>query len=173
MRINNDKNSMNHLEVFFDYACPYCLMGHEDLIKLLRDRPQIEVVWRPCESHPRPERHGMHSDLCIQGMFFAADNGVELWAYHERAYALILKRQVNVENPDILAECFSDLLDAHALREALQSGKYQKTQQEANDYAYDSSGVWAVPAYRMGGKRLDAIEGVGVAAARLRAFLDG
>lgn len=105
---------MKQLEAFFDYTCPYCLKAHQNLMRILPGFPQIEVVWRPCESHPRPDRYGFHSDLCIQGMFFAADNGVDLLAYHERAYSLILKRRVNVENIDILAQSFSDLLDAEA-----------------------------------------------------------
>ena len=163
---------MSKLEVFFDYACPYCLIGHNHLIDLLPDFPDLEVVWRPCESHPRPEKYGMHSDLCIQGMFFVVDNGVDLWTYHERAYSLILKRRMNVENIDILTECFSDLLDAKALREALKSGKYRKVQQKANRYAFEQSGVWVVPAYRMGGRRLDSVEDVGVSKEHLRAFLE-
>jgi len=33
---------MLKLEVFFDYACPYCLRGHEDLLELLPQYPQVE-----------------------------------------------------------------------------------------------------------------------------------
>ena len=98
---------MRALEVYFDYACPYCYKGHEYLVELLPLHPDIEVVWRPCEAHPRPERYGMHSDLCIQGLF----------------------------------------------------------------YAYDISEVWVVPAYRMGGKKLDSIEDVGVTKDQLAEFL--
>ena len=162
---------MNQLEVFFDYTCPYCYEGHQNLIRILSDFPELEILWRPCEAHPRPERYGKHSDLCIQGMFFAMDEGANLWAYHERAYSLFLKRRVNVERIEPLAECFSDLLSADRLREALTSGKYLQTQLAANDYAYENSGVWVVPAYRMNGKWLDSIENVGVPIARLEAFL--
>ncbi|MDR1669694.1 MAG: DsbA family protein, partial [Oscillospiraceae bacterium] len=49
---------LRKLEVFFDYACPYCRRGHEDLTALLPKHPDIEVVWRPCEAHPRPEVYG-------------------------------------------------------------------------------------------------------------------
>ncbi|MDR2044121.1 MAG: DsbA family protein [Clostridium sp.] len=163
---------MIRLEVFFDYACPYCLEGHQNLRDLLPDYPQIEVVWRPCEAHPRPERYGPHSDLCIQGMFCAAEQGADLWTYHERAYELILKRHVDVENIDVLAQCFFDLPDAGAFREALRSGRYRQVQQDANRYAYEKSGVWAVPAYRLGAKKLDAVENIGVTKAQLRAFLE-
>jgi len=39
------------LEVFFDYACPYCQQGHESLLELLPQYPQVEIVWYPCEAH--------------------------------------------------------------------------------------------------------------------------
>ena len=162
---------MNQLEVFFDYACPFCLEGHQNLIRLLPDFPGVEIIWRPCEAHPRPERYGTHSDLCIQGMFFAEDAGIDLWAYHEWAYSLILKRRLDVEKIDTLAECFFDLSGADDLRAALVSGRYLRKQLAANDYAYEESDVWVVPAYRMNGKRLDSVENVGVSIARLRAFL--
>ena len=45
---------------------------------------------------------------------------------------------------------------------ALHSGKYEKAVVDANDYAYEQSGVWIVPAYRIGGKKLDSIEDIGV-----------
>jgi len=162
---------MNQLEVFFDYACPFCDDGHQNLISLLPNFPDIKIVWRPCEAHPRPERYGLHSDLCIQGMLFAADQNVDLWAYHERAYSLILKRRVNVENIEVLSGCFSDMLPTDALKEALISEKYKRAQLDANDYAYEQSGVWAVPAYRMNGMRIDSIENVGVPIEQMKAFL--
>ena len=164
---------MPQLEVFFDYACPYCLKGHQYLLELMPEFPHIEVVWRPCEAHPRPERYGPHSDLCIQGMFFADERGADLWAYHERMYDLALGRQVNIEDIGALAAHVADLLDANAFRDALSGGQYRGIQQKGNAYAYEESGVWAVPAYRMNGRRLDSVEGVGVTKAQLRAFLDG
>lgn len=35
---------MPMLEVFFDYACPYCLRGHKYLFELLPQYPQIEII---------------------------------------------------------------------------------------------------------------------------------
>ena len=163
---------MTSLEVFFDYACPYCLSGHQILLELLPDFPHVSVVWRPCESHPRPERFGMHSDLLIQGMYFAADHGANLLAYHQRAYDLILKRRADVERADVVAAGFADLLDTDALYKALTAGQYSGILQDANDYAFERSGVWVVPAYRMNGRRLDSIEDEYITKAQLEAFLD-
>jgi len=86
---------------------------------------------------------------------------------------MILKRRVNVENAAIVADGFSDMLNSDELRKALLGGQYRKIQQEANGYAFEQSGVWVVPAYRMNGLRLDSIEDVGVTKAQLRAFLTG
>jgi len=163
--------SLYKLEVFFDYACPYCLKGHGNLLELLPQFSQIEAVWRPCEAHPRPERYGQHSDLLIQGMFFAAETAADLFAYHERAYDAIHRRRVDVESVDAVAKFFADILNAPELRAALQSERFQQKLQTANGYAYKRSGVWAVPAYRLNSRRLDSVEDVGVSKEQLRQFL--
>lgn len=160
------------LEVFFDYGCPYCLKGHENLKALLPQYPGLEIAWMPCEAHPRPEQHGMHSDLCVQGFFFAQEHGVDLWAYHAHMYKAALVDRINIEDIDTLAASVRDLLDADAFRQALEQGTYAKQQLANNDYAYEKSGVWAVPAYRMDGRRLDAVEGIGVGKKELAAFLE-
>ena len=162
---------MRKLEVFFDYICPYCLKGHNFLKELLPDYLDIEVVWRPCEAHPRPERYGFHSDLCIQGLFFAVDNGVDIWEYHDRIYRAALIDRVNIEDPEVIAGRVYGLLDHNAFLKALYRCKYENAVSDANDYAYEQSGVWAVPSYRMGGRKLDSIEDVGVTKAQLAAFL--
>ena len=77
---------MRELEVFFDYECPYCKAGHELLLRLLENHPDISVIWRPCEAHPRPENHPPHTDLCLQGLFYVTENGGDVMAYHRRMY---------------------------------------------------------------------------------------
>lgn len=44
-----------NLEVFFDYTCPFCYLGLSEVRTALKKHPDIEVAWRPCEAHPRPE----------------------------------------------------------------------------------------------------------------------
>lgn len=163
---------MHKLEVFFDYACPYCLRGHEYLTELLPGYPNIEVVWCPCEAHPRPDRYGPHSDLCIQGMFFALEHGVDIWAYHDRMYQAALKERIDIENIDTLIEYVCDLLDADKYGAALRNGVYTQQLQDANDYAYGRNKVWAVPSYRMDGRKLDSIENIGVTKKQLEEFMD-
>lgn len=150
------------LHVFFDYICPYCLRAHEYLMELIPDYPDVPIVWHPCESHPRPERHGLHSDLCIQGYFYAIDHGIDILKYHERMYQAAQKEHVNIEDIDSLTEFVSDLVDADDFRMSLEMGTYRGKLEESNKLAFIKSGVWAVPAYRMGDQKLDAVENVGV-----------
>jgi len=162
---------MRELEVFFDYICPFCLKGHEYLKELLPKYPDIAVIWRPCEAHPRPERYGIHSDLCIQGLFYAIDQGADLWEYHDRMFNAAAKERDNIEDPEVVTNHAQGLLESSALLSALKSGIYENAVANANEYAYEQSGVWAVPAYRLDGRKLDSIEGVGVTKAQLTAFL--
>lgn len=163
---------MPHLDVFFDYSCPYCYRAHALLMALLPAHPEVSVTWRPCEAHPRPETYGEHSDLCIRGMFYARDQGVDLLAYHAAMYAAVFERHVAIEDPAALAASLTGLLDAAAFEAMLRSDAYEAELAAANDLAYEQSGVWAVPAYRAAnGKKLDAAENIGVTQAQLEAFL--
>ena len=164
---------MKKLEVFFDYACPYCLTGHEYLVELLPKHTDIEVVWRSCEAHPRPEVYGKYSDLCVQGLLYAMEQGADLLKFHERMYRAALKDKINIEDAAALADYFKDMFDPAAFRDALSSGKYKQAGLDANDYAYEKSGVWFVPAYRMDGRKLDAAGGAGITKAQLAEFLAG
>ena len=146
-------------------------MGHRYLADLLPQYPDIEVVWRPCESHPRPEE-GKHSDLCIQGMFYALEQGIDCWDYHQRMYDSVFVERVDIENPAALARSVRKLTDPNAFVDAIKSGAYEKALKDANEYAYEKSGVWVVPAYRMDGKKLDSIENIGVSKQQLIDFLN-
>jgi protein-disulfide isomerase len=162
---------MTKLEIFYDYACPYCFRAHESLKELYADYPDIEIVWIPCEAHPRPEKRSPHSDLCLRGLYIARDLNADVWAYHDAAYAAAVKNRVNIDDPAVLAKAAGGAVDSAAFLSALKSGSHADKPDGNNDYAYEKSGVWAVPAYRMNGKKLDALEGIGVTKPALAAFL--
>lgn len=149
-------------QVFFDYACPYCYRGHALLMDYLKDKQEIEIEWCPCESHPRPDRYGMHSDLCIEGMFFAQAEGIDILRYHEMAYRAANADRINIEDKKMLAEYFSELLDGQKLYEVLKAGVYTNRLNQANDFAYRKTGIWVVPAVLYQGKKLEAVEDVGI-----------
>ena len=162
---------MPKLEVFFDYICPYCLRGHEYLMEILPQHPDIEVVWRPCESHPRPETHGLHSDLCVRGMYFALDQGADLTEYHRRMYGAAQIDRLNIEDISVLLEITDGMLDRDGLREALSGSGYVGELLENNRLVWDEYDCPAVPSYRMNGKLLKSIPSVGVSKEQLSAFL--
>jgi len=137
---------------------------------MIADFPDIEVVWRPCEAHPRPEP-GPHSDILIQGMYYALEHGVDMWKFHERMYDACHKDRIRKESVAAIAEYAADLLNAEDFKRAVGSKKYEKIQMDGNDYAYETQGVWALPSYRMNGKKLDSAEGIGITQKQLRAFL--
>ena len=161
---------MSILEVFFDYACPYCKRGHEYLVEMIKDFPNIRIEWRPCEAHPHPEP-GPHSDILIQGMFYALDHGVDIWKYHERMYKACHKDKLNREDVAAVADYAADLLNADDFIRVVGSGKYEKIQRDGNDYAYEKKGIWALPSYRINGRKLDSVEEIGVSATQLRELL--
>ena len=147
---------MKKVEVFFDYNCPYCLKGHNSLVELVSDKPGLEIIWHPCEIYERPQNYpGMkHTDICIQGMFFAVQSGIDLWHYHKKVYDMIFNDHVNVEDIDAFANAFEGFTEAEALRQALKSGVYANDLKEANTYAFKVVGVEIVPTYRVDGGRL-------------------
>ncbi|WP_097002655.1 DsbA family protein [Lacrimispora amygdalina] len=162
----------NNLHLFFDYICPYCLKAHNYLKELLPEHPDLNIEWHPCESHPRPERFGPHSDLCIQGYFYALDRGMDVLDYHDRMYQATFKDHVNIENIDALSEYVSDLVDAVSFKQSLQQGTFLEKLAESNKLAFEHSKVWVVPAYRMGTLKLDAAENIGITKEQIRDFLN-
>lgn len=162
---------MPKLEVFFDYACPYCLRGHEYLAEMIPQFPQIELEWLPCEAHPRPDRYGPHSDLCAQGMYFALEHGVDIWKYHDLMYGAALKARIDIENIDVLAEYAGGLLDSEDFRAVLKSRQYEGILLENNRLAWAIHRFSAVPSFVMNGKTLVSAPDIGVSKDRLMRFM--
>lgn len=163
---------MNKLEVFFDYSCPYCLKGHENLLEILPDYPDIQPVWCPCEAHPRPETYEPHSDLCIQGMFYVMEHGLNLMDYHSLMYKACLTDRIDAGNLEALAGYIDGSFDGEDFKKEIKSGKYINALAAANRYAYEKSRVWAVPSYRLNGMKLHAIENIGVTKEQLKEFIN-
>ena len=142
---------MKKLEVFFDYNCPYCLKGHEQLLELLPEHPGLKVIWHPCEISVYKKEESKETDLCQQALFFAMDSKIDLWSFHKKIYDLIFFDKANTKDIDVMINALKDLLDAVALRQALTSGKYIKNVMESNDFAFNVTGVHVVPTYRADG----------------------
>ena len=166
---------MPRFRFFYDYECPFCKRGYEDLMELIPAYPGMEIEWRPIESHPRPERCSPHTDLCIQAFYIAEELGADIAAFHKKMFAAVAFERQNVEKTEVLAKILEDVVDGGKLQEILKSGKYAFKVGENNDLAYEKSDVWFVPAFRgdaEGSLKLDAKGGRGVSREGIKAFLD-
>jgi predicted DsbA family dithiol-disulfide isomerase len=163
------------MRIFYDYECPFCKRGYEYLTEFIGSRPDIEIEWRPIESHPRPEDHRPHTDLACQSYYIAKELGADMPAFHAAMFQAIAIERQDVEQVGVLCAILKDIVDVSKFRAILESGKYAKQAEENNDLAYEKSGVWFVPAFRMetadGEKKLDAKGGIGVSREAVRDFL--
>ena len=166
---------MAEFELFFDHTCPYCYRAHEYLKELLPKFPGAKIAWRPVEAHPKVEEpeHKPYEDLAVRGSFFIREHcpGLEL-AYHERVYKAHFTDRKAVDDIAVLAQCAADIgADGAAFAAALKNSDYVQELADANDHAYETQKVWAVPSYVCGDKRLDSAPGVGVTISQLEALL--
>jgi len=161
------------MQLFYDYECPFCARGYAYLKELLDKYPGIKVEYIPVEAHPRPEDHPPHTDLCCQAFYIARDLGADMEAFHDVMFREVSGTWRNVEDKAVLLDIVREVVDPDRFLEILESDKYAKRVEENNDLAYEHEGVWAVPAFRMDGRKLDAAEGVGVTFEQVEAFLKG
>ena len=162
---------MRILEVFFDYACPYCYSAYPYFVKLLPQYKDIQVRWRPIEAHPRPEERARYSDLCAAGMYYAEDQGIDPISYHDAIFEAVHNQNVNIDDANALAAAVKGILDEQSFAAALKNSAYLEKVAQANNEAYTQRGVWAVPACRLEDKCLDAVADIGITEQQLAEFL--
>jgi len=162
---------MRKLEVFFDYTCPFCFKGHGYLMELLQKYPGLEIEWRPCEAHPRPETYGRHSDLCARAMYFALAHGTDPAEYHREMFHAALTDRADIEDINTIVKITEGLLDGDELRNALAGNQFEDSLLENNRLAWDVYRFPAVPSYRLNEKLLESKEGIGVSKTQLDGFL--
>jgi predicted DsbA family dithiol-disulfide isomerase len=104
-------------------------------------------------------------------MYYAIRQGVDVWEYHDIMYAAALKDGVNIEDAEVLAGRVRGLLDHEDFLAELMSGTYEQEVRGSNIYAWGQVGLNAVPSFHMEGRKLDAIEDVGVTKQQLADFL--
>ena len=166
------------VQFFYDYECPYCKKGYEDLLEVLPSFSNIEIEWRPVEAHPRPENQRPHTDLCIQAFYIAVELGADMAAFHKALFQAVSVEGRNVEESEVLAKVLKGIVDETKFLELLKSGKYDSKADENNDLAYEKNEVWFVPAFRLTGSdstnapRLDAKGGIGVSGEEIKRFLE-
>ena len=149
------------------------MSGHEYLCELLPEFPEITAIWQPCEAHPRPEEGwGPHSDIILRGLYYILENELDIYAYHNLMYKAPKDNRVDIEDIASVAEYIKHLTDPETFRKVLGDGAYIEELKMANHHAFDESGVWFIPAFRMNGEKLDSKGGVGVTKKELKLFLE-
>jgi len=110
----------------------------------------------------------------VQGCLYIQETGGDVLAFTERVYKAHFVEELNVEDVSVLVKCAAEsgVADVKAFENALTSAKYEKAMLEANDYAYEQKGVWAVPTFVYGDIRLDAVGGIGITKQQLDKFLE-
>ncbi len=145
---------MKEVEVFFDYVCPFCNEGIWQFLEVLPEYSDVKVIWRPCESHPRPEFACVHSDLAIQTFFCLQEQGGDLVQYHQKIFDACFQEKRRIDDIDMLsitaAECGAN---EEEVRAALKENKYAGKVEDANRYAWEEKGLFAVPSYISGNKQ--------------------
>ena len=148
----------------------------EYLSEVLPKYPNAEILWRPIEAHPRNEEpdHRPYVDLIVQGCLYILEKGGDVLAFTNRVYKAHFEEGLNVEDISVLVKCAgeSGVADVNAFKIALENATYEKAMLDANDYAYEQKGVWAVPTFVCGDIRLDAVGGVGITKQQLKTFFE-
>jgi len=163
---------MKKLEVYFDYLCPYCLEGHLNLKKLMPSHPDVEIVWCPCEAHPRPEEADIYSDIAIMGMYYLRDRGLNVEKYNDLVFLAHFDRRVRIDDPEILAEIAAACgAGAEDFKAALADRRYAQAVLDANQKAWGEKGWEAVPSYSCSGEDIGSRGGVLVPEEELDIFL--
>ena len=104
-------------------------------------------------------------------MFFALENGADMFKYHESMYNASHKDKIDIEDIAVLSDYVKTITNADKFRLALENGAYEKELNDANDYAYEKSGAWYLPAFRMNGRKLDSKGGKGITKEQLAEFI--
>ena len=163
---------MKRVEVYFDYLCPYCYRGHKNLKDLMPAHPDVEIVWMPCEAHPRPEVSKIYSDVANMGMFFLRDSGGDVDIYNDLAYEAHFEKGLRIDDVEVLASIAGECgADTTAFKKALCDGRYAAEAVEANRRAWGGKGWEAVPSYACGEKTIGSRGGILVPPEELGRFL--
>ena len=161
------------LEVFFDYICPYCYRGQKNLDELVKRYPKLDIIWRPCESHPRPEPAKMHSDLAIEGMYVLQEAGGDVDQYHHLVYEAYFDQGKDISDPAVLAKLGSRCgAERQQMEQALREHRYRSQVLEENRRAWEECGLAAVPGDRAGKRILGSMDGIMVSMGELERFVE-
>ncbi len=155
------KFRIRHLEMFFDYLCPYCRKAHIELQELMTHYRDIVIDWYPTAVQEEPGEFTTDTEYCRRGFFLAKDQGIDLLAYHDLMYKAVHEDDIDIGDAAALAEYVAPLIDPELFQAMLESEEYKAEIEEVHRYALEQE-VSILPSFRIEGRTLDAEPGVGV-----------
>ena len=141
------------LEIFYDYSCPYCYEGLNQLKGLIKNHPELELDFMPCEAHPRPEPAKIHSDMAAQLAFFLKDKRIDLREYNDLVYKAHFEEKARIDDVKLLGALASECgVSAEEATAVLKENKYADKLSACNELVWSKLKADAVPGYRYGEK---------------------
>lgn len=95
-----------------------------------------------------------YTDLVHQGFHYAKEFGKEK-EYNDRVYKAFYQEDKNIGEIDILAKLAAEVgLDEVEFKKTLETGKYEKIQQQALKHAYEEAEITGIPTFIIGNERI-------------------
>lgn len=174
---------MSHLEVFFDFTCPYCYKGLKELADILEEFPGVTARWTPCEAHPRPEPAKVHSDVALRSCYVLADllakqgepeeeTARRLYTYIMNVYDAHFEKSRRIDDEEVLAGAAEKCgVSKDEFQSLLKGGAYADRPDHNNRLAWGELAFDAVPSYRYNGQTARSGGGLLVSKEKVRDLL--
>lgn len=142
---------MKKLEFYFDYTCPFCYRGWAQLNDLLSRYPNVEIIFYPCEAHPKPEYALVHSDLASQVCIYLQSKGLDVIKYSDLIFKTHFEDRIRIDDVKVLSNIASQCgADAKDILEILKTNTYDQKVKNNNYKVWEELQFEAVPSYRLG-----------------------
>ena len=177
------------IEVFSDYACPFCYIGKWDIDRLA-EQVDVEVCWRPFELRPEgtplPDPDGEYLRNAWANVFrLAAERGIEIrrpscrprtrlaleaaeyaraqskfGVFHDAVFRAFFVDDRDIGEVDVLCTLARECgLDADELAEHLAKGTFRSAVEQSTEDGRQR-GVEGVPTFFIGNECVEGAEGV-------------
>ncbi|QDP99951.1 DsbA family oxidoreductase [Lysinibacillus fusiformis] len=112
---------------------------------ILPTAKKLGIEMRLPRVSPHPYTH-----LAFEGYQFAKEQGKGN-EFHHRVFTAFFQEEQNIEDIEVLTQLSSEVgLSKDDFKEAILSGKYRKTHQDAIKHAYEDANITAVPTLIIG-----------------------